>query len=226
MGEATDAAVDPGAVQVDPLPDAFARGTTVLLAGAGDPARYALALRALRRRGTAAEPALVVTTTESAEATLDAYAALQDGGPSLALADAASSEQYVTARYDETPTAFVPSPGDLERLVVSLSELSGTRPPAGGTRHFAVRSLTPVLRSAPTGRVCTVLERITGLRSGSGVGVFGVDYTAHDENTIAALSDRVDAVLRAEWRAEDRLAFEFDPASSGRADGSDPGGRR
>lgn len=209
-------AVDPDAARIETLPAALGGGMTVLVAGTVDPARHAVGLRALRRYGGDGDSAVVVTTTQGADATSDAYAAVgpDDSGPSLALVDATAGQQYVTARYDETPTASVPAPGDLERLVVALSELTATGPPSGGTRHLVVRSLTPVLRRAPTDRVCAVLDRILGLRAGDGIGVLGLDYTAHDEGTMAKLAGRVDGVLWVERRPDDRLALEFDPTRS------------
>lgn len=136
------------------------------------------------------------------------------GQPALALVDTTSEQQYVAAPYNEVPTVFLPSPGDLERLVIALCDLTETRPPPSESRHLVVRSLTPVLRAAPASRVYAVLERIAGLRAGSGISAIGLDYTAHDEKTIAELTKRVDGVLWVTEHADGRLGFDFENAPS------------
>lgn len=209
----SDRLTDTEALQVDPLPGSLSGGTTVLVASAGDPARYAVTLRVLRARGTDADTAFVITTTESADRTIGTYEEIGSGAdrPSLGLVDTTSEQQSVSALYGETPIVFTPSPGDLERLVLALSDLSENTSSSNGARHLVVRSLTPILSTAPTARVRTVLERITGLRSETGLGLIGLDYTAHDEETIRALADLVDGVLWVTPPSPNRLAFEYQP---------------
>lgn len=225
MDGRSDAAADPKAVAVDPLPGGLASGSTVLIASAGPPSRYAVDLRALRRYGRTDDAALVVTTVESADRTVETHGRLCSGSdsPSLGVVDTTSERQSVSAPYGETPVVFTPSPGDLERLTVALSDLSETVSPANGNRHLLVRSLTPVLETASTTRVRTVLERITGLRSGTGLCLLGPDYTAHDEETTAAVTDLVDGVLWTTRPAPDRVASEYRRAS-GRHGRSPPDG--
>lgn len=200
-------------VPLDALPEGLRDGGTVLVATAGDPVRNATCLRVLSGYGTAADTAFVVTTTESADRTIETYGQLGDGAdrPSLGLVDTTSEDQSVSALYGETPVVFTPSPGDLERLVIGLSELADTTPPATGERHLVVRSLTPILEATVPARVCTVLDRITGLRSEAGLCLVGLDYTAHDEGTMRAVADHVDGVLWVTSPSPDRLAFDYQP---------------
>ncbi|NHN49401.1 hypothetical protein G9464_17665 [Halostella sp. JP-L12] len=213
MDETTEA-LDRDTVGADAFPSDVAPGT-VLIAGTVEPSTYALGLRALHRLGGPDDAAMIVTTTESADRTLAAYDAVRtDSGPqSIGIVDAASERQYLNALYDETPVVFVPSPGDLERLVLAISDLDGNRLPSSGTRHLVVRSLTPMLENAPMSRVRSVIERVIGLRTGSGLTILGVDYTAHDEATMAALTELVDGVLWVTRTAEGHLEFEFQPTS-------------
>lgn len=203
--------VDPEAIKIDPLPDSLSGGSTALVASTGDPAQHAICLRLLDWHGTAADTGVVVTTTESADQTIETYAALETetDQPSLGIVDTTSEQQSVSAPYGETPVVFTPSPGDLERLVLALSDVSETMSPSNGARHLVMRSLTPVLESAPTSRVCTVLERITGLRSEDGLCLIGLDYTAHDQETMTALADVVDGVLWITHSAPDQLEFNY-----------------
>lgn len=212
MDENSDSAVDVDALRTDPLPEDLGGGSTVLVASAGDPSRYAVSLRILCAQGSAEDTALVVTTTESADRTIAVYDSLdaETGRPSLGIVDTTSEQQSISALYGETPVVFTPSPGDLERLVLALSELSGDTA-TGGTRHLVIRSLTPILAASSVTRVSTVLERIIGLRSETGLCLVGLDYTAHDAETMTALAGIVDGVLRVAQPSLNRLAFDYRP---------------
>lgn len=198
------------ALDVGGFPDGMAAGSTVLVASAGNPTPAAVGLQAVCRYGRGDDSALVVTTTESADRTIERYERVRSGrdGPSIRIADT-TADQGVSAMYNETPVVHTPSPGDLERLVLALSELSADEPPTNGNRHLIVQSLTPILETTPTERVCTVLDRITGLRSEAGLCVLGIDYTAHDEATMSELAERVDGILWITQSASDEAKFEY-----------------
>lgn len=197
-------------VRLDPFPDGLSAGSTVLLAGTVDPATYAVGLRALSQFGSSDDTALVVSTTESADRTSERYDEIcpDSQRPALGLVDTTSERKSISALYGERPVVYIPGPNDLERLVIGLSELTSNQPTSNGTRHLLVRSLTPLLENASVDAVCTILERISGLRTGSGLALYGIDYTAHGEDVMASLSDHVDGVL---WITEQSgtLAFEF-----------------
>lgn len=225
MDASSNVSLDRDGLQVDAFPAGLTVGSTVLVASAGDPSPYAVGLRALSRYGRDDESAVVVTTTESVDRTVDTYERLcpETNRPALGIVDTMSRQQSVSALYDETPVVFTPAPGDLERLVLALSELSDLRPSSAGVRHLVVRSLTPLLDAAPTTRVCRVLDRITGLPSETGLCLLGLDYTAHDEETMAALTRQVDGVLWATRTSSNRLELEYRQAS-GRYDRFSMGG--
>lgn len=197
--------------QLSDVAECISPPTTMLVAGTVDPTDYALSLRLLSHAGSPDDTAIVVTTTESREAVV---AHTQDvepanGVPSIAVVDTVSEDQYLTAPYEDIPTVYMPSADDLERLVIGISNLTGTVVPSTGTRHFVIRSLTPMIEGATMERVCRVLERLTGLRVGAGLGIFGIDFTAHDEETMNELTTLVDHLL---WVSEDtdgRLQFEL-----------------
>lgn len=198
------------AEQLGEIVDALSPPTTLLVAGSVDPAEYALDLRLLSRAGNPDDTAFVVATTGSREDVLAHTRGTDAAGMrSLAVVDTVSEDQYLTAPYADVPTVFMPSADDLERVVIGLSDLTGTVVPATGTRHLVVRSLTPMIEGATTGRVCRLLERTEGLRTGDGLGIFGIDFTAHDEETMQELTSVVDRLL---WVSEDsdgRLQFEL-----------------
>lgn len=204
----------PDSVDMETLPDSLSGGATVLVASAGDPSQRALGLRILSRRGTA-DAALVVTTSEAADATVEIYERVGTDRPALGIVDTTSTEPSVAAVYREVPVVFTPSSGDLERLAMALSELSGRLSLTGDDRHLVVRSLTPILESASTSRVRSTLERITDFRSENGLCLVGIDYTAHDEETMSALTAQVDGVLWVTQPSPDTVAFEYQPSDGG-----------
>ncbi|WP_254820813.1 DUF7504 family protein [Haloglomus halophilum] len=205
---------DEPTLHIDTLPERVEDGATVLVATAGDPSRLGVCLELLYQRGTAADSALVVTTVESAEATHDRYGRLAAGraGPALRIVDTVSEGQSVSALYGETPVVFTPNVGDLERLVIALSDLAGEATPSDGARHLVIRSLTPMLDAVPADRVCTVLERIVELRTGGGLCLLGIDYTAHDEETMRTIAAETDGVLWATEQEPDRVEFAYEPS--------------
>jgi KaiC/GvpD/RAD55 family RecA-like ATPase len=213
MDDSSDSLIDQEALQGDAFPSGLTPGLTVLIAGADDPSRYAVGLRVLCQYGHADDAAIVVTTTESVDQTIETYEMIcpDSDRPSLSLVDTTAEQPSVAALYQEPPIVFIPSPDDLERLVLALSDLTGARSPSNGTRHLVIRSLTPILKNASTARVCTVLERISGLRTGTGLCLLGLEYTAHDEKTMAALAEQVDGILWVTQAAENHLGFEFRP---------------
>jgi archaellum biogenesis ATPase FlaH len=216
MNRNSDNSIDLNRLQVDSLPDNLGDNSTVLLASAGDPTQYAICLRILLQYGTTGDTALIVTTTESADQTIDTYEHLETdvNHLSLGIVDTISEQQSVSALYGETPVVFTPSSGDLERLVLALSELSDTTPSSNRARHLVMRSITPIVNSAPITRVCTVLERITGLHSENGLSLLGLDYTTHEEETITAIAAHVDAILWVTHSSSDRLTFDYQSTRS------------
>lgn len=213
MNGNSDSTVEPDTVAIDPLPDSLTDGSTVLVATTGDPSQDAVCLRILRAQASEGDTAFVVTTTESADRTVERYRSLEGtaGGPPLSVVDTISKQQSVPALYEETRVVFTPSPGDLERLVIALTDLADRAPRTSGARHLVIRSLTPVLESSSPTHVGAVLDRVTGLRSESALCLVGIDYTAHDEETMTAMADLVDGVLWVTRPSADRLAFDYQP---------------
>ncbi|MFC3959251.1 DUF7504 family protein [Halovivax cerinus] len=213
MNESIDPSVDDCTPSLPEFPDAVGTGATILVAGTVDPSTCALGLRALCQYGRTDESAFVVTTTESADRTSTVYDRLcPSGGPSIGLVDTTSESQYLASLYGGTPTVFTPSSADLERIVIGLSELSESMSPNPDSRHLIVRSLTPILDHSSTGRVSDVLQRIAGLRTGSGIGFYGLTYTEHDEETIAALAQHVDGILWVTGGVDTPLTFDYQSA--------------
>lgn len=202
--------------EVESFPDDVSAGSTVLIASAGDPTRYALDLQALCKFGGADDTALIVTTTEGAIETLERYEQLcpESNHPSLGFVDTTGTQPSAPALYRDASTVFIPSPSDLERLVIGLSDVSENTPPADGARHLIIQSLTPILDVTPTDHACTVLERVIGLRSKSGLCLLGIDFTSHDEETIRTVAEQVDGILWVSESSSGTLDLEYESVPS------------
>lgn len=81
------------------------------------------------------------------------------------------------------------SRGDIERLVLALSELT-EQTDRGKDQHLLVRSLSPMINSAEPDQVADVLDRISGFRTAEGVALFSLDYTAHDKSTVTTIHSK------------------------------------
>jgi hypothetical protein len=205
----------PVEISTEALPEMVLGGRTLLVACPGQPHEYAVGLQALGTTATTDETAIVVTTVQTATETLETFAELTGDAPkpTLKLVDTSSPDQSLTAVYDETPVIFTPSPGDLERLTVALSDLTNVRQSQSGEQHLVVRSLTPILERAPIDRVETVLERTIGLRTSDGLCLLGIDYTAHDEETIQTLAEHTDGILWISVSADGDIEVDHQPSS-------------
>lgn len=200
----------------DAFPARFTEGGTYLIATPGEPARYDIDLHALCYFGTATDTAFIVTTTRSAATTRDALSSFckKDARPALGFVDTTSERQSVSALFEGTPTIFTPAPGDLERLVLALTELTDRFPPRTNPRHLIIRSLTPLLQTTTTDRLRHVLDRVTGLSTNRGLCLLGIDYTAHDPETITELATVADGIL---WvsTTDDTIEIDYQPAVPG-----------
>lgn len=188
-------------------PDSIAAPGTYLVTGTLDPAEHGLPLRLLGRYAEPDDGVLAVSTTESASATIERARSLRPGHADgkLGVIDAVSKDQYISALYETVPSIYATTPRDLERIVMALSELTTVVRP-GGSRHLVVRSLTPSLTETNTDDVCRFLDRVLGLRTGSGLTFLGLDLSAHDDAVVGELLQRMDGVLWAETHTDGSMA--------------------
>lgn len=215
MTRQSNAPDEPIEIPPDAFPETLTGGRTLLVACPGPPRHYALGLQALASNADSGDTGLIVTTTQSATQTMDTFDALagNEPHPTLKFVDTSSPDQSLNAVYDETPVIFTTSPGDLERLTIALSDLTDANPSQHGDQHLIVRSLTPILETTPTERVETVLDRITGLRTSNGLCLLGIDYTAHDEDTLQTLARHTDGILWLSEAADGNLEIDYQPST-------------
>lgn len=201
---------------IDTLPEQLRDGSRLLIAGSTDPVANGVALQLLAQFGTGEDEAIVITTTRSAATTRKSYTAIADRGqcPALRIVDTLSTDQSVAALYTDSPTVYVPSAVDIERLIVAVDDLTDEKPPVRGERHFVARSLTPILESIPVETVSRMVDRLAGVRSAGGLSVFACQYTALSRSTLNRLATRMDGILWVEHSDTDGLTAEFERCRS------------
>lgn len=215
MPQQSSAPDQPVEIAPETHPETLTGGRALLVACPGPPRQYALGLQALATNAASGDTAIVVTTTQTASRTIETFDALAGDAPhpTFKFVDTSSPAQSLSAIYDETPVIFTPSPADLERLTIALSDLTDNQS-EHGDRHLVVRSLTPIVETTPIERVETVLDCITGLRTSNGLCLLGIDYTAHDEGTLQTLAGHTDGVLWLSHSADGDLEIDYEPSTA------------
>ncbi|MDH5020314.1 DUF7504 family protein [Halobacterium rubrum] len=197
--------------QAKRFPDVFETGVTVLVLTDGAPTEYCVTLDALATFGTGSDTAVIITTATSPTRAVKSFAgrAAVSERPALKLIDTTGDRPAYGAPYDEVPVRSTTGPRDLERLLVALADHTDTAPSSPGRRHLIVRSLSPLLDANPPTRLSAVLDDFRAHRSSDGLCLFGLDYTNHDTDTIATLSEHVDGVLRVQESGADKPVFDY-----------------
>lgn len=186
-------------VHADPsdLPTDLPSGSVVLVIEPATRAVVSPCLQALEEYATPEDVGIVVTTTDGADRTVETASSVAGGGspPRLGVVDTVSRGQNLTAFQREVPTVFTPGPADLARVGVAIDNLAAQLPSDGAT-HLVVRSVTSFFGEGDGSTVVGGIERTFGRWTDDGIVVMGADFTAVDGETMLALEDLADAVVR------------------------------
>lgn len=201
---------DDDPVDLDTLPETVASGSTLLVATPEPIDEYALPLRIADRYARSDECRLVVTATVDAERTIRQQLSVSPSpAPGFGVVDA-TGDEHLLSLYQEYPTVYLPYPGELAHVSLALWELETALSPSRPNPHLIFRSLSPLLAEDSLERVTNVLGRLIEQRRSSGsLTVLGVEYTAHDEHTMAALRALADAVVWVDTSPDARLELEY-----------------
>lgn len=179
------------------LPETVAPGSVLLVTGPVPPAENGLCLQLLDRYAAPVDVGIVVTTTTGVDETVTEYASIAGDGssPQLGVVDTVSRGQNLTAFHRDVPTVFTPGPADLARVAVAIDNLEAQLS-SSGVAHLVVRSVTSFFEDDDSTSVTRGIERTFGHWSEEGLVVLGVDFTAVETDTMAALTNLADAVVR------------------------------
>ena len=184
--------VCPG-VEVEP-------GTNLLVTGPPMTGKRTLALEILAHGNRRGEGAIVVTTKDGGEDVRERLRELlgrEESGP-VGIVDCVSKQQGMTPS-DTDEITYASSPEDMTGIGIQLSEFLRTfYEDTGVTRNrILLHSLSTLLMYSNLQTVFRFLHVFTGrVQSADALGVFVIDETAHDRQTMSTLKQLFDGQIQ------------------------------
>ncbi|WP_433628430.1 RAD55 family ATPase [Halomicrococcus sp. NG-SE-24] len=181
-------------------------GTNLLIAGPPMTGKRALGLDILTHGSRRGDGAIVVTTQDSGDEVLRAYEDRFDGAvPAVGVVDCVSKQQGASP----TPTdrvAYASSPVDMTGIGIELSEFLERFYERGVRENrILLDSLSTLLMYSNLQTVFRFLHVFTGrVQSADALGLFVVDSTAHDDQTMSPLRQLFDGEIEVRESDADR----------------------
>ena len=184
-------------------------GTSILVSGPPLTGKRALSLDVLAEGTRAGEAAIVVTTKDGAERVLDDYRdRVEIEDRPVAVIDCVTRQQGVGEVRDDDRVKYTSSPVDMTGIGIKLSETLESFYQGYGVdqTRVMVHSLSTLLMYSDLQTVFRFLHVFTGrIQSVDGLGLFCIDSTAHDEQTMNTLKQLFDGIVTTEEDAEPSL---------------------
>jgi KaiC/GvpD/RAD55 family RecA-like ATPase len=183
--------VCPG-VEVEP-------GTNLLVAGPPMTGKRTLALKILAHGSRRGDGTIVVTTKDGGEDVREDFGELlgRDGSGPLGVVDCVSKQQGVNP-VPSDEIAYASSPKDMTGIGIQLSEfLEAFYKERGVQRNrILLHSLSTLLMYSNLQTVFRFLHVFTGrVQSADALGIFVIDSTAHDQQTMSTLRQLFDGQI-------------------------------
>ncbi|MEZ3143693.1 RAD55 family ATPase [Halobaculum sp. MBLA0143] len=185
--------------EVGPLETQIEPGSNVLISGPSMTGKRDLALDILGEGTDDGEGAIFVTTKDGADRVLELYEQRTpyDGKP-VAVVDCVTRQQGGNVR-DDDRIKYASSPVDMTRIGIQLSEFLEAFYQERNIRQnrVALHSLSTLLMYSDLQTVFRFLHVFTGrIQSVDGLGLYVIDSTAHDDQTMNTLKQLFDGVVR------------------------------
>ncbi|QLG27165.1 recombinase RecA [Halorarum halophilum] len=184
---------------VEALGSSIDPGSNVLITGPPLSGKRELALDILAEGVEDGEGAIIVTTKDGADRLLDRLGRRVDyEGKPVAVVDTVTRQQGVGDVRDDEYVKYTSSPVDLTGVGIKLSEfLESFYKDRGITRNrVMLHSLSTLLMYSDLQTVFRFLHVFTGrIQSVDGFGVYCIDSTAHDDQTMNTLKQLFDGVI-------------------------------
>jgi len=171
---------------------------SILVSGPAMSGKYELLLEFVVEGDRNGEGTLFVTTNESAGSVLSDVEGLAGKTPeSLRFVDCVSEQQSLQERFAEDRVEYVNSPGDMTGVGIGVSEqLRRFAEDESGRTRVAFHSLSTLLMYSDVETVFRFLHVLTGRIDGvDAVGLFTIDPTTHDEETVNTLKQLFDGAV-------------------------------
>ncbi|MCD2202236.1 RAD55 family ATPase [Halobacterium sp. KA-6] len=179
-------------VNVDP-------GTNILVEGPPMSGKRDFGFDILATGAWEGEGAIVVSTKDSAERIIEDFAEhVGEAEPLLGVVDCVTKQQGMGTATESELVRYASSPVDLTGIGIELSELlRALYQQRGVTRNrILLHSLSTLLMYSDLQTVFRFLHVFTGrVQSADALGVFVVDSSAHDEQTVSTLKQLFDGIV-------------------------------
>jgi len=185
--------------EVETLGAEIEPGSNVLLTGPALSGKRDLALDVLAEGTRGGEGAIMVTTKDSADRLLKQFAKREpyEGRP-VAVVDTVSRQQGVNEVRDSDRIKYTSSPVDMTGIGIKLSSFLEAFYKDRGIRQnrVMVHSLSTLLMYSDLQTVFRFLHVFTGrIQSVDGLGLYCIDSTAHDDQTMNTLKQLFDGII-------------------------------
>ncbi|WP_277555708.1 RAD55 family ATPase [Halobaculum limi] len=184
---------------VEPLGSEIEPGSNILISGPPLSGKRDLALDVLAEGTRNGEGAIMVTTKDSADRLLSQYEKREayESRP-VAVVDTVSRQQGVNDVSDSERVKYTSSPVDMTGIGIKLSEFLEAFYKDRGIRQnrVMVHSLSTLLMYSDLQTVFRFLHVFTGrIQSVDGLGLYCIDSTAHDDQTMNTLKQLFDGIV-------------------------------
>jgi KaiC/GvpD/RAD55 family RecA-like ATPase len=175
-------------------------GSNLLVTGPPLTGKRALAIDVLADGVGDGNGAIIVTTKDGADRVLEEFATRIDyEGRPVAVVDTVTRQQGVGDVHDSDRIKYTSSPVDMTGIGIKLSEFLQAFYQDRNIRRnrIAVHSLSTLLMYSDLQTVFRFLHVFTGrVQSVDGLGLFAIDDSAHDEQTMNTLKQLFDGIVR------------------------------
>ena len=174
-------------------------GTNVLLSGPPLTGKRALGFDILASGLDRGEGAVVVSTKDNADRVIKQFDARLDDTPdNFAVIDCVTKQQGISDLKDDDLVKYASSPVDMTGIGIKFSEVLEEFYQTRGVSQNRVmlHSLSTLLMYSDLQTVFRFLHVFTGrIQSIDGLGLFSIDSTAHDDQTMNTLKQLFDGII-------------------------------
>jgi len=185
---------------VDVVPvDTIDPGTNVLIAGPPMTGKQRIAYDVLARGADRGDGSIIVTTKDSADKAINEFGGRVDGRDvNIGVVDCVTKQRGIGTVDDDPRIKYASSPVDMTGIGIKLSEfLQEFYEVRGVTQNrVLLHSVSTLLMYSDLQTVFRFLHVFTGrIQSAEALGLYVIDSTAHDDQTMNTLKQLFDGVV-------------------------------
>jgi KaiC/GvpD/RAD55 family RecA-like ATPase len=184
-------------------------GSNILISGPPLTGKRRVALDILAAGSRQGEGAIIVTTKDSADKMLSEYGQIVDDadGVNMGIVDCVTQQRGVDT-VDDSRVKYASSPVDMTGIGIKLSEFLQEFYETRGIQRnrILLHSVSTLLMYSNLETVFRFLHVFTGrVESANGLGLYIIDETAHDDQTLNTLKQLFDGQIQVEEDEEPTL---------------------